>query len=261
MIRDEARSPRPAVSRAGWIVRPEPRARARFRLFCFPYAGSGASAYHAWAAHMPAEVEVCGVQPPGRESRFGEPPFTQVRTLVGPLCDGISTFLDRPFAFFGHSLGAVVAYEAALALARDHRLSPSVLFVSGHRAPHLPPDRPPIHHLPEPAFLDELRRLNGTPAEVFADTELLEVVLPQLRADFQMADTYAPSSSARLACPVVALGSTGDDHVSPATLEPWREVTTGPFQLTMLPGDHFYLKRHRSMLLDLVTAHLGPHLR
>lgn len=123
----------------------------------------------------------------------------------------------------------------------------------------MPPTHPPIHHLPEPAFLGELRRLNGTPAEVFAHPELLEVVLPTLRADFQMAETYAPSGGERLACPVVALGASEDDRVSVATLDPWREVTTGPFTLAMLPGDHFYLKTHRDRLLDLIAAQLdGP---
>lgn len=243
-----------SVSR--WIVRSPARPDARLRLFCLPYAGSGASVYRPWSAQLPADVEVCAIQLPGREGRYGEAPFTDVHALTPALGEAIAGFLDRPFAFFGHSLGALVAYEAALALARDRRLAPAALFVSGRRAPRLPLDRAPIYHLPQAEFLDELRRLNGTPADVFANAELLEIVLPALRADFQMAETYRPSGAGRLACPVVALGSTGDDRVSVAGLEPWREVTTGAFELAMLPGDHFYLRTEPARLLELVTTHL-----
>ena len=251
---------RVAVASSRWVVRFEPRPRARIRLFCFPYAGSGASVYRAWPEGLPHDVEVCAVQMPGREGRYGEPLVTDVRALVPPLCAGIAAFLDRPVAFFGHSLGALVAYETALALGRDLSLSPTALFVSAHRAPHLPRERPPIHHLPEPAFLDELRRLNGTPAEVFAEAALLEVVLPPLRADFQMAETYAGSSSGRLSCPVVALGGIGDDRVSRAMLDAWREVTTGPFEAATFPGDHFFITSHRAMVLDLLRARLARFL-
>jgi medium-chain acyl-[acyl-carrier-protein] hydrolase len=254
---DSASSPR--ASR--WIVRFEERPRAQLRLFCLPYAGAGASVYHGWAAELPASIEVCAVQLPGREGRYGEPLFTDVAALVPALCEGIAPWLDRPFALFGHSLGAAVAYETAVALAADRALAPAMLFASGHRAPGLPRTRRAIHDMPEREFLDELRRLNGVPAEVFSNPELLDLVLPQLRADFQMADTYTPLRQAQLACPIVALGSTGDDRVSRATLEPWRERTTGRFELMMLPGDHFYLKTHRSTLLEILSAQLASLVR
>lgn len=239
-----------------WVVRFAPRPRARLRLFCVPYAGAGASVYRTWPAGLPDEVEVCAVQPPGREGRYGEPLFTDVHRQALALCEGLLPLLDRPFAFFGHSLGAVVAYEAARLLERDWHRPPAHLVVSGHRAPHLPPSHPPIHHLPEPEFIEELRRLNGTPAEVFQHAELLGVVLPQLRADLQMAETYTPAPGGRLSAPVLALGSTEDDQVSLATLEPWRTVTTGAFRVAMLPGDHFYLRTHSAALLDLLAAQL-----
>jgi medium-chain acyl-[acyl-carrier-protein] hydrolase len=244
-----------------WVIRFRERPQARLRLFCLPYAGGGASVYHGWAVDLPSHVEVCAVQLPGREGRYGERLFTDVHALVAPLCDGIAPFLDRPFALFGHSLGAVLAYETAVALVRGRAPSPMALFVSGHRAPGLPPTRHPIHDLPEREFLAELQRLNGVPPELFEDRELLDLVLPQLRADFRMAETYAPSPPDKLTCAIVALGATEDDRVSRATLEPWRELTTGPFQLTMLPGDHFYVKSHRSRLLELIAARLAEFLR
>ena len=230
------------------------------RLFCLPYAGAGASVYGAWPASLPDTVEVCAVQLPGRERRLGEPLFDDVRRLIPALCDGIAPLLNGPFALFGHSLGALLAYETALALRRDRGLSPARLFVSGHRAPHLPRRHPRIHHLPDRAFVDELCRLNGTPAEVLAAPELLELVLPPLRADFRMAETYAPSSGGGLSCPLVALGSTEDERVSLATLEPWREVTSGPFELVMFPGDHFYLKSQGPRLLAFLATRLAPLL-
>jgi surfactin synthase thioesterase subunit len=244
-----------------WVVRFRPRLAPRLRLFCLPFAGAGASAYATWPAGLPDEIEICAVQLPGREGRFNDPLVTDIHALVPALCDGIAPLLDRPFALFGHSMGAAVAYETARALARDRGRSPAVLFVSGHRAPHLPRQYPPIHHLPDPEFVDELRRLNGTPAEVLAGSELLDLVLPLLRADFQMAETYVPSPGGPLACRVVALGSTEDDRVSLATLEPWREATTGPFEVAMFPGDHFYLKTHRVRLLDFLATTLRPLLR
>jgi medium-chain acyl-[acyl-carrier-protein] hydrolase len=243
-----------------WIVRFQPRPRARLRLFCFPYAGAGASAYRAWPAGFPETVEVAAVQLPGREGRFGEPLLTDVQSLAAALPEALVPLLDRPFALFGHSLGAVSAYETARRLRRDHGLSPGLLAVSGHQAPGLPAAQPPIHHLARPAFVEEVRKLNGTPAEVFADQELLALVLPQLMADFRMAETYVPSDAGPLTCPVLALGSTEDPRVSEATLRPWAEVTSGPCRVRMLPGDHSYVQSHRAALLALLGAEMAPLL-
>lgn len=256
------RQPAPAVSpqRAGpasrWIVRFRPRPDARARLFCLPYAGAGASVYRGWPAQLPPDVELCAVQLPGREGRHDEPLFTDVRALAGAVCEGIAALCDRPFVVFGHSLGALLAYEAALLLERAGGPSPALLVVSGHRAPHLPRTHPPIHHLPDAEFIDELRRLNGTPSEVFDHPELLALVLPPLRADLRMAETYVAPPPAPLACPILAVGSTGDDRVSEAAMDAWRIVTAGPFTAAMLPGDHFYLKSHGGLLLDLLRPRL-----
>ena len=251
---------RDGMDRTRWIARFPPRPRARLRLFCVPYAGGSASAYRTWFEGLPATVEVCAVQLPGRETRYTEPLLTDARAAAGALADAIAPLLDRPFAFFGHSLGALVAWETVLALGRQRAVAPAVLFVSGHRAPHLPRDVGPIHDLPETLFVDELRRLNGTPVEVFADRELLRLVLPQLRADFRMAETYVPAPAGPLSCSVVALGGSEDERTPRRSLEAWREVTTGPFDVRLFPGDHFYFNRHRATVLGVVAGHLVPHL-
>lgn len=247
--------------RLRWIARFPPRPSARLRLFCVPYAGGSASAYRGWGDGLPASVEVCAVQLPGRETRYGEPLLTDARTAAAALAQAITPLLDRPFAFFGHSLGALVAWETVLALGRQRGgPAPAALLVSGHRAPHLPREQRPIHALPDDLFVDELRRLDGTPAEVFEDPELMALVLPQLRADFQMAETYEPAPTPPLSCPVVALGGSDDDRTPREALEAWRQSTTGPFDVRVFPGHHFYLHAQRAPLLAVVARHLAPHI-
>ena len=243
-----------------WIARFPARPSARLRLFCVPYAGGSASAYRAWGDGLPAGIEVCAVQLPGRETRYSEPLLTDARTAAAALVEAMTPLLDRPFAFFGHSLGALLAWETVLALGRQRDLAPVSLLVSGHRAPHLPRELRPIHGLPDGSFIDELRRLNGTPSEVFDDPELLALVLPQLRADFRMAETYEPAPAPPLSCPVVALGGSDDDRTPRRALQAWRDLTRGPFDLRLFPGDHFYLNAQRPALLGVVARHLAPHL-
>src|SRR5260370_20858382 len=159
------------------------RQKSLLRLFCLPSAGGGSSAYRDWQNGFPSEIEVCPVQLPGRENRFSEPPATSMPSLVRALAAGLSPFLDRPFALFGHSLGALVAFELCQELRSMRQPVANHLFVSARPAPHLPDRRPPIHHLPDEALAAELRRLNGTPEDVLGDSALIELILPHLRAD------------------------------------------------------------------------------
>lgn len=243
----------------GWIVRFAPAEAPRLRLFCFPYAGSGASVYRLWNTLLPPDIEVCAVQPPGRENHFGTPPITSMPRLVDGVRAAIAPLLDRPFAFFGHSLGAVVAYETALALARDTGVEPHLLIVSGHRAPHLPPTRPRIRHLPDAEFLREIVLLNGMAPELLENRELVEFFLPVLRADFELAESYGAPLAADLRCPLLALGSR-DDYVSEAAIEAWAAATTGPANTRIFDGDHFYLNTHRSALVAAVGAAVQQQL-
>ena len=161
-----------------WITRANPQ--ARFRLFCFPYAGGGASIYHAWSRSLPAEIDLCPVQLPGRENRFNEPLFTSLPLLVDALEHALVPYFDVPFAFFGHSLGALISFELARSLRRDLQRSPAQLFVSAHRAPQLPLGRSLLYTLPAAEFLRSVYRMGGTPSAVLMNKELISLMLPIL---------------------------------------------------------------------------------
>lgn len=232
-----------------WVMYRKPRPQARLRLFCFPYAGGGAAVYRTWADDLPAAVDVCPVQIPGRESRMREPALTSVDALTAALIPALAPLFDLPFAFFGHSMGALLAFELTRALRRQQRPQPIHLFASGHRAPQLPKENDPIYNLPEAEFIQELRQFNGTPEPVLQNAELMTLLLPVLRADFQVVGTYSYRPEPPLACPISALGGTEDHEVSPEAVAAWREQTTGEFTQRMYPGDHFFINSLREPLL------------
>lgn len=237
-----------------WIAYRKPRRSARLRLFCFPYAGGGALTYRPWVPAMPPEIEVCPVQLPGREQRLREPRFRRVAPLVEAAAEGLEPLLDLPFAFFGYSMGALIAYELI------HRLrparSPVALLAAARRAPQLPPKDEPTYDLPDPEFRAKLREMNGTPQEVLDNRELMELMEPLLRADFELNDTYEPPERPPLELPVTAFGGIGDAEVPRETLAAWGELTTGPFRLRMFPGGHFYLHRQTAPLVAAVSEAL-----
>ncbi len=226
-----------------WISFRRPDTRSRLRLFCFPYAGASALIYRAWSEALPADVEVCPVQLPGRGTRLMERPFTRVSALVEALAPALAPLLDKPFAFFGHSLGALISFELARRIRGQYGMHPVRLFVSAGRAPQIPHRDSPIHSLPEKEFLAELRRLNGTPSELLDHVELMEIMLPLLRADFAMYETYLYSTEPPLNCPISAFGGRIDHRVSNRDLEAWQAQTTCSFSLRIFPGDHFFLRQ------------------
>ena len=243
-----------------WLAFRRPQPRPEVRLFCFPFAGGGASLFRTWADRLPAWVEVCPVQLPGREARINEPPFTSVEALVGPLRRGLAPLLDRPFAFFGHSMGAAIAHRLTVHLRDQGGPQPVLLAASGRQAPQLQPLDPPFYDLPGEAFVARLRNLQGTPAEVLAHAELMELLLPALRADFTLNDTYRPPLGEPLAMAVSAFGGEGDAHVSREGLAAWEVTTCGRFRLRMLPGDHFFLRTAPETLLAALQSDLAAAL-
>lgn len=244
-----------------WIKRPRPAPQARVRLYCIPQAGSGASAFRTWPSGLGPGVEVRAVQLPGREERLGEPPLGAVPEVVGPLADALEAELAAPWALFGHSMGALLGFELLRELRRRGAPSAAHFFASGHRAPQLPDPLPPIHDLPEAAFLDEMdRRYGGVPAAVRASRELLDLLLPGLRADVAVCDTYAHAPDEPLGCPISAFGGTEDRTVSRADLEAWSRQTSRAFEVEMFPGDHFFLQTRQPELLRTVSARLEPLL-
>lgn len=230
---------------------------ARFRLFCFPYAGGGASIYQNWSRYLPEEIAVCPIQLPGRENRLLERPFSDLPSLLEGLLPALLPYLDMPYAFFGHSMGALVSFELARALFRHgHPIQPSHLFLSGRRAPHWPDTDPPDSQLPEPEFIERLRTLNGTPEAVLENQELLHLLLPLLRADFALCETYQYIPAVPLNCPLTVFGGLSDKEVSRASLNAWREVVSGPFKLRLFPGDHFFLQKEQASLLHVLALDL-----
>jgi medium-chain acyl-[acyl-carrier-protein] hydrolase len=224
-----------------WISRRTTGPPTRLRLFCFPYAGAGALIFRKWSGGLPADVQVCPVQLPGRGTRLTERPFTRLTPLVEALAQALEPLLDQPFAFFGHSLGSLISFELARRIRRAYGVQPVQLFVSAGRAPQIPHRDAPVHALPEKEFLAELRRLNGTPNELLEHKELMEIMLPPLRADFALYETYVYSVEAPLDCPISAFGGLHDYRVNDNDLEGWRLQTNGSFSLRMFPGDHFFL--------------------
>ncbi|HEV2862462.1 MAG TPA: alpha/beta fold hydrolase [Pyrinomonadaceae bacterium] len=244
-----------------WLISYGPSPRARLRLFCFPYAGGSAHIFRQWPQRLPDAVEVCAVQPPGRGNRLRERPFTNLLELVAAAGAALRPFMDRPFAFYGHSMGSTVAYELARRLQEEGREGPLHLIVSGCRAPQLAETREITYDLPEPEFVEELRRLNGTPAEVLDHPELLQLILPLLKADFEAIQTYRHGAGPALACPLTAVGGLDDREVTREHLAPWRELTAGAFSLHMVRGDHFFLHTSQAALLEIVARQLAPAIR
>jgi medium-chain acyl-[acyl-carrier-protein] hydrolase len=241
-----------------WLMRMAPDTRARVRLFCFPYAGGSALIFRKWPELLSPAVEVCPVYLPGRGPRMQEPLLTDVHSVVEAFLPFMAEHLNRPFALFGHSMGGAIAFELARRLRHTYGVEPQHLFISGRRAPHLPSNERPLHSLPEQEFKDELRRLNGTPPEVLEHDELMQMMLPLLRADFSVSETYKCESRPSLSCPLTVLSGLQDTHAEPACLESWREHTVGRFNQLVFNGDHFFINTaQRPVLRALESALLG----
>ncbi|MBA2678686.1 MAG: thioesterase [Ktedonobacteraceae bacterium] len=241
-------------------VRIVPKPEARFRLFCFPYSGAGALAFRTWQNGFPAEVDVCPVQLPGRENRFREAPFTHMNALVGALTEGIMPHLDLPFAFYGHSLGSLVAFEVAQKLRTWGARQPVHLLVSGCHAPQTQPKAPPLYQLNDKDFIAAVARFGGTSKEVLQNKELMNLVLPTLRADLTIYDTYTYTDAPALDCPISVYGGLQDTRATQETMATWQQQTRSAFALRMFPGGHFFLQTAQDSLLATMKQALLPHL-
>jgi len=230
-----------------------PNTEPTVRLFCLPHAGAGASTYRPWAALLPGGVTLTPLQPPGREERLSEPPFTNIRETARSLVSMVMRQADRPFFLFGHSMGALIAFELAHELRRLGLPEPGGLLLSGRQPPHRPGLREPLHQLPDDLFVERLRDMGGTPPEVFEYAELLELLLPTLRADFEACDTYRPIARPPLDLPIHAFGGRDDVNVPPDELIEWNRHTTGPVSVTIFPGGHFYVLERRAELAAAVV--------
>jgi medium-chain acyl-[acyl-carrier-protein] hydrolase len=241
-----------------WIVRRQPRPHARYRLICFPHAGGGPAVFRTWQAGFPEQVEVLAAQLPGREARFRERPVESVADMVEQLERDVSSFTDLPFVLFGHSMGALLAYEVARRLMQRGNPAPHCLIVSARRAPAIQERDEPLHVLDDAAFIGEIqRRYGGIPDEVLRHPDLLQLLLPTLRADIGALERHEHVPGEPLECPIVALGGADDPRVRPADLAPWRQETRLGFACHVLPGGHFFINGAAARVCDLVTGALA----
>jgi len=227
------------------------------RLFCVPYAGGGATTFHSWRGLLGSHgIDLCCIQLPGRETRFGDQLITTMEELVAQMCDGLNPYLEGRFSFFGYSMGALVSFEAIRELARRGQILPEWLLISAATPPHRR-DVESVHLLPGADFIETVaRRYNGLPPDVLENQELLDVVIPILRADFELTERYRYTPDKPLPVKIAAFGGRHDETVDPAELMFWRELTALPdhFRLTLFDGDHFFLNDQGQQLLAAIAS-------
>jgi medium-chain acyl-[acyl-carrier-protein] hydrolase len=214
--------------------------------------------FRKWDTKLPGNVEVCAIQLPGREERLLDPPFRQIGPLVNVLSEVVPISPEKPFVFFGHSMGALIAFELSRRLRRLGARQPDHLFVSGFRAPHLPDRQAPTYDLPDAEFIEELRRLSGTPEEVLQSSDLMAFLMPTLRADFALTERYSYVQEMPLECSISAFCGSGDPEVNYDEITAWGQHTNGSFHLQMIPGNHFFLLgQEQAQLLGLMSEELN----
>jgi medium-chain acyl-[acyl-carrier-protein] hydrolase len=214
----------------------------RRRLFCLPYAGGTTGVYRTWSKLLPPDIEVAAVTLPGRTPGSGEPLLDSIGEIIDALVPEVQAATDRPYALFGHSMGALVAFELAVALQAAGGPGPDCLFVSGRRAPDEPHTTSFIHDLPDGQFLDAVDRSYGAvPDAIRGEPDLLAMLLPGLRADVRTFETYAPLTDARVRCPVHVYGGADDTRPRPEQLRGWQRVAEQAITVDLFPGDHFYV--------------------
>ena len=243
------------VTNTSWFTVPQ-NVQAKIRLFCFPYAGGTNMIYRTWGKALGPSIAVCPAHLPGRERRLIEKPCTSAQSIVEAAAEALTPYLDFPFAFFGHSMGALISFELARHLRRLNKPGPKHLFLSGRGAPHFGKRDKITYNLPADEFAEELRRLNGTPREVLEHQELMELMIPLLRADFEVCETYDYTEEPALDCPITAFGGLYDESVTGEKVAAWKDQTTSSFRLCMMPGDHFFIHSAQDRILSIVSQEL-----
>jgi len=243
----------------GWIVKPKPNPEAKIKLICLPFAGGGSISFRKWALVLPAPIELITVEIPGRGARITEPLRKRIDAIVPDIATALLAELDKPFAVFGHSMGTLLGFELNHYLEKHYHLQPAHLFFSGRGAPHLPNREAPIHQLAHDDFIGQIKQFDGTPREVLENQELMELMVPILRADFEACETYIYQKYEPFSCPMTVFGSLQDSGTTKDMLQEWEKHTTGVFNLRMFPGGHFFLLRHSASLIESMLRDLNKH--
>jgi medium-chain acyl-[acyl-carrier-protein] hydrolase len=240
-----------------WFFVPRRLANPRVRVFCFPYAGGSATLFRDWPKELPGDVELIGVQLPGRAFRLKDPPFTQMSSLLDELENQLGPHLDVPFVFWGHSFGAILAYELIRRFEKQGRTLPLMAILSGRKAPHLPNTGFDVRGMGDDEFIEELRKLGGTPDEIINNRRLMNLVLPALRADFELLNTWQHESGQTLAVPLRIVGGKEDLPIKLEDLEAWGQYTRSGFSVHLFKGDHFYVHHAEDELLPWLSTTLA----
>lgn len=241
-----------------WLPHSSHQSHARARLFCLPYAGGSAAAFRNWTAGFPSEIQLCPVELPGRGTRFKEPPSHQLMPLAKAVCEGILPYLDRPFAIFGHSMGGRLGFEVCRDLESRFGIHPLMFFAAGATSPETPESNP-AHDLPDDALIARLRSMNQSRPGALDHPELLQMIIPLLRADLSVSETYVYQPGPRLMCPVVVMGGISDLETTREGLEGWKKYA-GSFKLKMFPGDHFFINTAKTQVLNTLLEEMRAAL-
>uniref|UniRef100_UPI001CA84F86 thioesterase II family protein n=1 Tax=Paenibacillus caui TaxID=2873927 RepID=UPI001CA84F86 len=223
----------------------------KLRLFCFPYAGGGSSVYLPWASLLGDQIKLLAIQLPGRESRIFEQPYNSLDEVIGTLVREIHPYLDKPFVFFGHSMGALIGFELIRAIYQQYKIQPEHLFVSSFRAPHLPKTSEKIYHLNDNDFLERICNEGNLPEEVIKNNEFIRLLLPMLRNDFKMAQTYEYVNGIPFNCPITAFVGE-EDTVNIREIQEWQQHTQSAFRIHMLPGNHFHFISNFKEIINII---------
>lgn len=248
------------MKQSKWVVKFKHNPNCNLKIFCLPFAGGGATMYRTWAQYLPESVEVCAIQPPGRESRLRDPLITKMSELVKAIAEAIEGELDKPFIIFGHSLGALVGFELTKLLRRKGLPLPLLLAVSGHAAPHTSSQNPILHEMSDTELVQTLRKYNGTPEEVLSNSELLGLFLPTIRADFKVLETHLYKPEPPLDLPISAFAGHQDPRVALEELKAWRFQTSSKFTSRVFSGGHFFIHSEHLAIIESLKEDLAPYM-
>ncbi len=246
------------AAKSPWLAPRRPNLRARLRLFCFPYAGGSEAVYRTWQQNLPEAVEVLPVQLPGHGARIKEPALARLAPLAQALSQSLRPEMELPFAFFGHSMGGLIAFELTRQLRREGAPLPTHLFISAKCSPKQV-DEINAHKISDEELIQVLRRYEGTPKEVLDNVEMMQFLLPVIRADMELCNTYVCDSEPPLPCPITVFGGLQDTRCLRKCLEGWQDYTAGRFTLRMFPAGHFFLRSWENPILESICKDLALH--
>lgn len=243
-----------------WIVVDERKPEARYRLFCFPYAGGASSIYNKWNKYLPSDIELFSIELPGRGRRLSEPPIRHMSLLICSMMRDLLPYLkEKPFIFFGYSMGSLISYELTKALLNSEGIHPEILFAAAHRAPHINRISNQVYKQSDEELIKKLKELNGTPEIILNTPELLELILPVMRADLELCDYEYNNDHIPLNLPITAFAGDSDKNVPVDFIRAWEEHTTEQFGFQVLKGDHFFIREQEEKIVQTIIKQTIGH--